>query len=154
MKVNVLSAWQNFIVEIQRRSSTAGVTSLGEPNYGIPSTWPIVPNPRDSLYSSPSEWTNNPADYTYPYHNTRIEFNVENLQFTPTGERVVQNQTLMFVAATDYMQPEDRITIISMNNVPANTDPGLGNYFIALAVWTENDSMGNTSHLVVELQGI
>jgi len=154
MKINTLSSLQNFTVKVQRRSPTAGVTSLGEPNWGSPSTWPIVPSFRDPLYNNPSEWTDNPADYTYPYHQTRIEFNVENLQFTPTGERVIQNQTLMFIAFNDYMQPEDRITIISINNVPGNIDPGLNNYYIILAVWSENDSVNNTNHYVAELQNV
>jgi len=154
MKVNVLSAWQNFIVEIQRRPTSLGVNSIGEPNYGQPSTWPIVPQPRDPLYNTPADWTDNPATYTYPYHNVRIEFNVEEMQFLPTGERVIQSQTQMFISQYDYVYPEDRVTVISMNNVSANINPGLNTYFIIQDVWPENDAVGNVSHFVGVLQVI
>jgi len=154
MKINTLSAIQNSTVLLQRRSLTVGVNSLGEVNYGEPSTWPIVPSFRDPKYTTPSEWTNDPTDYIYPYHQTRIEFNVENLQFTPTGERTVQNQTLMFIAFMDYMQAEDRITVLNINNVPGNIDPGLNQYYIILAVWPEHDSVGNINHFVAELNNL
>lgn len=137
MKVNVISAWQNYIVKIQRKSATAGVTSLGEPNYGNPSTYPVVLDPNGNST-----------------HRVRIEFNVENLQFAPTGERVIQKETLMFVSANDYLEPEDRVTIMSINNVPTNLNPNLPNYFIIYAIWAENDAVGNVSHQVAELQGV
>ena len=130
MKIQVLQAWLNYTVKIQRRPENAVVNSLGEPSYGDPSTWPIVPDQRGN-----------------PTHTVRIEFNVESMMFTPTGERVIQNQTLMFVRADDFLQPEDRITILN-----TNIDQLLNNYFILHAIWPENDAVGNVSHYVGELQ--
>ncbi len=76
------------------------------------------------------------------------------MQFTPTGERVIQKETLMFVSANDYLEPEDRVTILSINNVPTNLNPNLNNYFIIHAIWPENDAVGNVSHQIAELQGV
>lgn len=135
MKVNVFTAWQNFVIQVQRAPANPGVTSLGEPNYGDSSTYPIVLDPRGN-----------------PTHIVRIEFNVENMQFAPTGERIIQKETLMFVSANDFLQPQDRITILSINNVPTNLNPNLPNYFIIYAIWPESDAVGNVSHQVAELQ--
>lgn len=135
MKVNVFTAWQNYIVQVQRASTTGGVTSLGEPNFGTASSYPIVPDP-----------------YGNPTHRVRIEFNVENMLFAPTGERIIQKETLMFVSANDFLQPQDRVTILSINNVPTNLNTGLPNYFIIYAIWPESDAVGNVSHQVAELQ--
>lgn len=135
MKVNVITAWQNYIIQVQRKPSTAGVTSLGEPNYGDPSTYPIVLDPDGNST-----------------HRVRIEFNVENMQFTQTGERVYQKETLMFVSWNDFLQPEDRVAIVSINGVPTNLNPNLPNYYIIQAIWPENDAVGNVSHQVAELQ--
>lgn len=132
MKVQVIQAWLNYTVKIQRRPPGGGVNSLGEPAYNDPATWPVVLDP-----------------FGNPTHKVRIEFNVESMMFTPTGERVIQNQTLMFIRADDYLQPEDRITILN-----TNIDPLLNSYFIAHAVWPENDAVGNVSHYVAELQVI
>ena len=130
MKIQVIQAWLNYTVKIQRRADSSGVNSLGEPAYGDASTWPIIPDPRGN-----------------PTHTVRIEFNVENMQFSPTGERVIQKETLMFVRADDSLAPEDRITILN-----TNIDSQLNTYFIVLAVWPENDAVGNVAHYVGELQ--
>ena len=135
MKVNVFTAWENYIVQIQRAPVSLGVTSLGEPNYGNASTYPIVLDPRGNST-----------------HTVRIEFNVENMQFPPTGERIIQKETLMFVSANDFLQPQDRVTILSINNVPTNLNPNLPNYFVIYAIWPESDAVGNVSHQVAELQ--
>lgn len=137
MKVNVFTAWQNYNVTIQRKPANPGVNSLGEPDYGNPSTYPVVLDPDGN-----------------ETHRVRIEYNVENLEFTPTGERVYQKETLMFVSVNDFLMPDDRVTIVSINNVAANTNPNIPNYFIIYAIWPESDAVGNVSHQVAELQNV
>jgi len=137
MKVQVMQAWLNYNVKVQRQPANPGVNSLGEPNYQDPTTWPVIPDVHGNAT-----------------HTVRIEFNVETTKFTATGDRVIERETLMFLRTDDYLQPQDRITIININNVPTNTNPGLNNYFIVYSVWPENDSVGNVNHYVAELQVI
>ncbi len=130
MKFSPIVAWFNYQVKIQRRSATPGVNALNEPNYGDELTWPVV-----------NDFLGNPT------HAVRIEFDSEMMTFTPTGERVVQRQTLMFISPEDDVRPEDRVTVVQ-----SDVNPNLNNYFIVYAVWPENDSVGNVSHYVADLQ--
>lgn len=130
MKVQAIKAWFNYSVKIQRRAANPSTNELNEPSYGDPSTWPVV---------------NDPSGNTT--HKVRIEYVKEEMNFTPTGERITQKQTLMFVSADDDIRPEDRVTI-----QPSTVNPNLNNYFIVLNIWPENDAVGNVSHYVAELQ--
>jgi hypothetical protein len=130
MYIPIIPAWQNIQIKVQRQPANPGVNVLNEPNLGSDSTWPVVNDP-----------------YGHTTHSVRIEFNQENAQYLPTGERIVQQQTLMFVDPNDDILPQDRITIVSSD---IHTD--LPSFFIVQDIWPEYNAVGDVNHYMAELQ--
>ncbi len=120
----MLSPWLNCQVKVQRR---AGVTrnALGEPDWGNEASYSVV---------YPSVWA-------------RIEIVEHVLEFTETGERVVEQNTYMFVEPDYQLEPMDRITVLTSD------DPDLaGKLLLVLDVHPEWDAVGNVHHYVASLQ--
>ena len=130
MFIPIIPAWSNIQVTIQRRPANPGVNAFNEPNIGSDSTWPVVNDP-----------------YGNVTHDVRIEFNQESVQYLPTGERISQQQTLMFVDPNDDIKPQDRVTIVQSD---INTD--LPSFFIVQDIWPEYNSVGDVNHMLAELQ--
>jgi hypothetical protein len=129
MQIPVILTWGNIQVQVQRRP-VAAQNDLGEVSYGDEDTWPIVNDP-----------------YGNVTHTVRIEFASEVLQFTPTGERLSQNETLIFLDPNDKLLPEDRITIVQ-----SDINPDLPSYFILHEIWPEYNSVGDTDHYLGKLE--
>jgi hypothetical protein len=123
--MGLLAPWYNITVSVQRKPANPPRNALNEPNYGNEGAWP----------------------FAYATMNTRIEYEVEELQFLHTGERVSENKIEMYVDSTLTLFPEDRIVILTADHPNL-----LGQLFIVLNVKPAWDALGNVHHYESLLQ--
>lgn len=125
----MITPWTNYTVKVQRRT-TSSRNALNEPDYGTEANYPVA----------------------YASISVRIEFPDQQTEFTETGERVKMPMSAisgvdMYVDPAYTIAVEDRVTILTCDDASL-----IGQLYLVLAVYPENDSMGNVHHYVCELQ--
>lgn len=121
----MLAPWLNLTVTIQRRAANPARNALNEPNYGAES------------------------GYTTVYSNIygRIEYQPERVYWNESGERVnVSEGTFLFLEPDYIVKPQDRVTITTADNTDL-----INKLYIATAIFSEWNSVGNVHHYVVQL---
>ncbi len=95
----MITAFYQDTVNILRRDENASLDDLNNPNYGDPTTWPVV----------------------YKNIKVRLAWSGKRIQISSTGELIYPSGTLYY--SKNYtLKPMDRILTVSTPGIPAGIE--------------------------------